>query len=81
MKPYQILIALAITLASILVGINTPSLIQSLSWGRDSRMYFYTNTVKGAFTFAFVGNDSIFLMDYFPTSQICTIETATYIAP
>jgi hypothetical protein len=56
MKPYQTLIALAIALTTILVGINTPSMLQSLTWGKDSRMYFYTNTVKGAFTFAFVGN-------------------------
>lgn len=81
MKPYQALMVIVVALASILLGINTDSILKALKWNRDSRMYFYTNSVKGSFTFAFVGNDSIFLINDYPVEQICHEETATYIAP
>jgi hypothetical protein len=81
MKPYQALLAIAIALTSVLLGINTDSILKSLNWNRDSRMYFYTNSVKGSFTFAFVGNDSLFLINDYPVEQICHEETATYVTP
>lgn len=66
MKPYQALLAIAIALASVLLAINTGNILKSFNWNRDSRMYFYTNSVKGVFTFAFVGNDSLFLINDYP---------------
>jgi hypothetical protein len=81
MKPYQILVAAAVLLVSVLLGLNTSSIIKSFTWNKDSRMYFYTNSVKGGFIFAFVGNNSVFIMNDFPAEQTCIVEAATYITP
>ena len=81
MAKAQILGIIAIVLASYFLTVDWRAVGKSLSWGADSRIYFYTNSIKGPFTYGLVINSTIVEMSYFSAFKIGNLEAATYIVP
>ena len=59
MTKTQILSIIAIVLVSYFLTVDWKAVDKSLEWADDSRIYFYTNSIKGPFTYGLVINSTI----------------------
>lgn len=81
MTKIQLFSLLAIVLASYLLTVDWKAVDKSLQWGTDSRIYFYTNSIRGPYTYGLVINSTIVEMSYYSAFKISNLESATYIVP